>query len=342
VIAEGVRAGLVATALAVATSCGGTSGKVLEGIHPTTPPASNVRLDVLVVRALSTCVIGNPCNSSDSSQCYFVTDAGGVKTTFDSSSYELVSPSDSRVASAAQSRCLTLTIDDTQGAAVNDLMTGLRSRVFQLTGGDVNIDVHRHDIAAVDAGFVRYSPGPFLEPPAIEPVGLVDVTRDTDFVFVVTGHRDADSGLAPELSPCDGTNWLAQGSFGGSTYTWLALSDACRTADIVMHAWLAQLYFGLRDLTSSGKTTMGPFPACGQGGTDPTSWFPWVDACTTDPDAPNCGAARCPDAEAYEEHLLSAHWTRGRPFNGNYCNDGRMDFGETGVDSGGKCDLLGR
>jgi len=335
------RTGVLAAALAVAASCGGTSGKVLERIDPTTPPASNLRLDVLVVRALSTCVIGNPCSSSDSSQCYFVTDAGGVRTTFDPGSYELVSPDDPRVASAAQSRCLTLTIDDTQAAAVNDLMTGLRTRVFRLTGGDINIEVHRHDVAAVNAPFVRYSPGPFLEPPAVEPVGLPDVTRDTDFVFVVTGARDAASGLAPKLSPCAGTNWLAQGSFGGSTYTWLALTDSCGTADVVLQTWVTQLYFGLRDLTSSGEATNGPFPACGRGGPDPTAWFPWIDDCTTDPDAASCGASRCPDYGAYEEHILSAHWTRGRAFNGNYCNDGRMDFDETGVDTGGKCDLLG-
>jgi hypothetical protein len=340
-ISRGAPAALLAVAVAAAASCGDTSGKVLARIDPAMPPGSNVRLDVLVVRALSTCVIGNPCTSSDPSQCYYVTDSSGARTTYDPGSYELVAPSDARVASAAQSRCLTLTIDDTQAAAASDLMTGLRTRVFQLTGGDINIELHTHDIAAVDAPFVRFSPGPFLEPPAIEPVGLADVTRDTDFVFVLTGYRDAASGLAPKLDPCDGTNWIAQGSFGGSTFTWLTLNDACGNASGVMRAWLVQLYFGLRDVTGFGNTATGSFPACGQGGPDPTAWFPWVDDCTTDPDVASCGASSCPDYDAFDSHILSAHWTRGRAFNGNYCNDGRMDFDETGVDSGGKCDLLG-
>jgi hypothetical protein len=343
----GARAALPAAAVAVALAlaaagCGGTSGKVLERIDPATPPGSNLRLDVLVVRALSTCVVGNPCTSSDASQCYYVTDAAGARTTFDAGSVELVPPSDPRVASAPQSRCLTLTIDDTQAAAVNDLMTGLRTRVFQLTGGDINIEVHTHDIAAVDAAFMRYSVGPFLPPSALEAVGLADVTRDTDFAFAVTGYRDATSGLAPKLDPCSGTNWIDQGSFGGSTFTWLALADACARASVVMRAWVVQFYFGLRDVTGFGSTATGTFPPCGRGGADPTAWFPWVDDCTTDPDVATCGDASCPDYDSFDGHILSAHWTRGRAFNGNYCSDGRMDFDETGVDSGGLCDLLGR
>ena len=86
----------------------------------------------------------------------------------------------------------------------------------------------------------------------------------------------------------------------------------------------------------------GTYPACGRGAADPTSWFPFPDDCTTDPDATTCGASTCADRDAFYSHLLSAHWARGRPFNGNYCADGRMDFDETGVDTGGRCDLIGR
>jgi hypothetical protein len=39
---------------------------------------------------------------------------------------------------------------------------------------------------------------------------------------------------------------------------------------------------------------------------------------------------------------LEKHWPRGRGFDGNWCDDGRMDFDETGVDRGGVCDLIGR
>jgi hypothetical protein len=84
------------------------------------------------------------------------------------------------------------------------------------------------------------------------------------------------------------------------------------------------------------------YPACGQGDPDPTRWFPSVEDCTTDPDFGACGAATCPDRDAFYTHLLARHWRRGEPFNGNHCSDGRMDRNETGVDTGGVCDLIGR
>jgi hypothetical protein len=202
--------------------------------------------------------------------------------------------------------------------------------------------VHTHDIASVDAAFMHYSSGPFLAPSALEAAGLADVTRDTDFVFALTGYRDPAAGLTPKLEPCAGTNWIDQGSFGGSTYTWLAMADGCARASTVMRMWLAQLYFGLRDVTGFGTTEVGNFPPCGRGNADPTTWFPWVDDCTDDPDVASCGAGSCPDYDAFDAHVLAAHWKRGRPFNGNYCSDGRMDFDETGVDTGGRCDRIGR
>jgi hypothetical protein len=39
--------------------------------------------------------------------------------------------------------------------------------------------------------------------------------------------------------------------------------------------------------------------------------------------------------------MLARHWRRGEPYNGNHCSNRRMDRGETGVDTGGVCDLLG-
>jgi hypothetical protein len=322
--------------------CGGTSAKVLEQVDPATPPGSNLRMDVLMVRSLSTCAVGNPCRLADSSQCYTVTDSAGGRVAYDPSTVQLLAPSDARVATAAQAQCFRLALDDTEVAAANDLISGLRTRVFQLTSGDINLDVRTHDIAPLEAAYTTFSTGPFLQPPALEAAGLADVDRDTDFVFAITGYRDPDTGLVPQKSPCSGTNWLDRGPFGGSTFTWVALNDSCARPPVFMYAWLAQFYFGLRDVMGFGGAANGGFPACGRGGPDPTRWFPFVDDCTSDPDASTCGASTCPDPDAYYSHVLSAHWTRGRPFNGNYCADGRMDYDETGVDTGGRCDRIGR
>lgn len=335
------RARAIVVAL-VAAGCGGTSGKVLERVDPTMPPGTNLRMDVLMVRSLSTCAIGNPCRLADTSQCYAVADAAGKGMLFDPGSVELVAPSDARVGTAAQSQCFRLALDDAEVATANDLIAGLRTRIFQLTGGDINLDVRTHDLAPVEAGFVNYSTGAFLQPPPLEAAGLADVNRDTDFVFAITGYHDPDSGILFQKSPCAGTNWLDRGPFGGSTFTWITLSDSCGRSSSFMYHWLAQFYFGLRDVVDFAGVGAGTYPACGRGAADPTSWFPFPDDCTTDPDATTCGASTCADRDAFYSHLLSAHWARGRPFNGNYCADGRMDFDETGVDSGGRCDLIGR
>jgi hypothetical protein len=326
---------------AVTAGCGGSSAKVLERIDNPTPPGSNLRMDVLVVRALSTCATGNPCTSADPSRCWYVADDAGGRMSFDPATVSLLAPGDPQIAAAAQSKCFRVTIDDAQAATVSDLVNGLRTRVFQLTGGDINLEVRMHDIPAVDAAFTTYSAGPFLPPAALEAAGLGYVNRDTDFAFAITGARDPDAGLTPKMDPCAGTNWIEQGPFGGSTFTWLALTDACARAGIVMRAWLVQFYFGMRDVTGWGSTAT-TLAACGRGGTDPTRWFPWVEDCTSDPDVTSCGAAACPDYDAFDAHILSTHWTRGRAFNGNYCADGRMDYDETGVDTGGRCDRLGR
>lgn len=340
--ARGTAVILLGAAVAVGAGCGGTSTKLLERFDAAVPPGSNLRVDVLMVRSLATCATGNPCRLADTSQCYMVADAAGRGLAFDPATVELLSPADPRVAAAAQAQCFRLALDDAEVAAASELVSGLRTRVFQLTGGDINLDVRTHDLAPIEASFVKFSTGSFLQPAALEAAGLANVNRDTDFVFAITGARDPDSGVLAQRSPCAGTNWLERGPFGGSAFTWITLSDTCARPGMLMYHWLAQFFFGLRDVMSFGGVASGPYPACGQGDPDPTRWFPFPDDCTTDPDATTCGALTCPDNDAFYAHLLSAHWTRGRPFNGNYCADGRMDFDETGVDTGGRCDQIGR
>jgi hypothetical protein len=332
------RVAALAIALAAAgAGCGGTSGKVLE--RNDVPPGSNLRVDVFLLRSVSTCAAGSPC--TDPAQCFTLSDATGTRAAFAADTVQFLAPGDPQLASAPSSQCFRLVAEDAQVSALSQLLAGLRTRVFQLTGGDINLDIRTHEIASLDAPFNRFYVGMFLPPTSLESVALADVTRDTDFAFAVTGYRDPDSGLVPKLDQCAGTNWLDQGGLGGSTYTWVAMSDGCARPSTFLRAWLFQLYFGLRDVTRfAGTSSSADYPGCGRGGPDPTRWFPWVEDCTSDPDAPACGASSCQDQDAYYAHMLTAHWARGRPFNGNYCSDGRMDFDETAVDSGGRCDLI--
>ena len=329
--------------IATGAGCNGSTARILERIDAASPPTSNPRLDLFLLRSVSTCAVGNPCVSAQANQCFTIADANGtVSASFAADTVQFLQPSDPRVAASAGAVCFRLGLDDALVASAKTMAAALRTRVFQSTGGDMDLDVHAHDLTAtVEAGFSRFYEGLFLEPSFVAPAGLRDVTRDTAFVYAVTGFRDLDSGLVPTTTPCPGTNRVRMGSIGASTYTWLAMSTACSQPNDWLSSWLYQLSFGLRDVTQQPDVYGGNYPACGRGGADPTRWFPSADDCTTDPDAPACGETTCPDFGAYYDHVLRSHWRTGQTFVGNACNDGRMDFDETGVDTGGLCDLIG-
>jgi len=77
------------------------------------------------------------------------------------------------------------------------------------------------------------------------------------------------------------------------------------------------------------------------------TWFPSVDYCEWDPDWIDCNnqqsAGACLNAgevnrlPSWYEHVLSEHYPRSISFIGNACRDGKQDWGETGIDSGGVC-----
>jgi len=326
-----------------AAGCGNTRATILETIDAGAPPSANLRVDAFLIRAVSSCAVGTACGGADPSQCFFLSDASGPRASFAVSGLRFVPPGDPATVPGGSSQvaCFRVTLDDATFAAASALLNGLRARVFQSSGGDIDLDIHVHDIAAIDAGFVLFDTGLFLQPPALEAVGLPLVNRETDFTFAITGAGDPTTGLAPEMEQCEGSNWPAQGVLGATTYTWLAMSSRCASAATFLRTWLNQVSLSRRDISLASDLYGGAYPACGRGDPDPTRWFPSVDDCTIDPDASSCGEATCPDLAAFYAHILARHWPRGRGFDGNYCDDGRMDFDETGVDRGGVCDLIG-
>jgi hypothetical protein len=331
-------------AVAGGLACTGSSGKILERLDGGTPPSTNARADVFLIRSVSSCAVGPACTSSDRNQCFYLTDSGGARIQFDAAAVRFIPPGDPAAAGGAgqQVQCFRLVLDDDGVTAVGDATRALRTRVFQDSGGDINLDIRLHEVATLEAGFSAITRGIFLEPEALAGVATAMVTRETDFVFALTGTGDPETGLAPRIDSCSGTNWLARGVIGASAYTWMVNSATCGQAASFVFAWTVQLYFGLRDVMQAEDLYQRDFPACGQGDPDPTRWFPYVEDCTVDPDFAACGASTCPDRDAFYTHMLARHWRRGVPFNGNHCSNGRMDRDETGVDTGGVCDLIGR
>ena len=339
----GATARVLVVAAVGGLACDATTAKILERIDAGTPPSSNVRMDVFLVRAVSSCAIGPPCTASNPDECFFVTDAAGDRISFEPEAVQLVPPGDPAIIGAAQVQCFRLTMDDTMAASVRELTATLRTRVFQASGGDINLDLRLHEVPSLEAGFSALAIGIFLEPSALDAVGLAMVNRETDVVYAITGFRDPDSGLAPKIEVCGATNSVRQPVLGASAYTWLVASETCARVSTFLSTFVLQLHYGLRDVMATDDLYRdGDYPACGQGSPEPTDWFPSNDDCTSDPDAPSCGAATCADREAFHQHILSTHWRRGRSFNGNHCSNGTMDRDETGTDTGGVCDLISR
>jgi hypothetical protein len=297
---------------------------------------------VFLVRAVSTCAAGPSCQSNDPDRCFFIADSSGARMLFDPDAVDFLPPGDPRIASASRSQCFRMVLDDAGVALAGEQIAALRTQVFQLSGGEINLDVRVHEIPALDAELINFYTGLFLPPEALAAVALPELNQETDFTFAVSGRGDPTTGLVPRLEPCAGTNSLELGGLGASTYSWIGLGDACMRSNALLGVWMMQFYFGLRDVTAFPDLYQRDYPACGAGDGDPSRWFPYFEDCTTDPDAPTCGQGSCPDYQAFYAHVLAAHWPRGRAFNGNHCRDGRMNYGETAVDSGGVCAEIGR
>jgi hypothetical protein len=320
--------------------CGQTSGKILERLDGGVFAGSSPRVDVFLLRSVATCAVGRACTAADPSQCFYVADAAGPRTSFSTDGLRFVRPGDPLTQTADRVECFKLVLDDDAAASAREMMANLRTSVFQASEGNIDLDVHIREVPSLEGGFIRFYTGLFLPPETLAPTGLSFVSRGTDFVYALSGFRDAETTLQPKMEYCAGTNWLAQGVLGASPYTWMGLNDRCRRPETLLGTFLLQVYLVMRDL--NGAVTPRDYPACGRADRDPQQWFPATNDCTVDPDAPACGQQSCPDPMAFYEHVLREHWPRSAPYNGNYCADGRQDFDETDIDSGGVCDLIGR
>jgi hypothetical protein len=322
---------------ALALGCGTNGGPVLELIEPRVPPEAHPRMDVLLVRSVESCAIGEPCSSADPDECFHLSDAEGPVLLFEPPGLQFVPPDDERVQTAELSGCFRLDMDDETAAAWRATFDALRTRIFQLSEGRIDIELQTHDLGPIDAGFKRWEgrTGLFLEPTALSDA-LPLVSRETDYSFAVTG-LDPMGGYLPRIELCGGSNWEEQGGFAGTAYTWLSAN--CDDPTGILGHFFIQTGFALRDVNDFPDPYDGDYPACGNASRDPSEWFPSADECSRDPDSPTCGQ-RCQFDDAFASHVLRAHFPAS--FIGNHCRNGVMDWDETDVDAGGVCDRVGR
>jgi hypothetical protein len=346
----------VATLLAL-TACGETSGAVLERIPeqqevdsggPSTPPGTDMDVDVFVVRDVESCAIGEPCRRDDpdtrgDADCFEIELPDGMRKGFRSESLHFVPRGDERITQAMQSQCFNLVFDDENLRELTGNLTELTNRIYELSGEEILLDINIHPIASLTAEFEPFENewGIVLPPKALE--GHVrSLSRDTDFIFSVTGSRDP-SGISPQVERCAGTVDDIERGLVGAGYSWF--SDECNGLNALLRQWMVQVGVALHDVNGFNDAYDGDYPPCGEAEEDPTRWWPGPEQCAVDPDAPTCRDDRCEGTDDdYVRHVLTAHWPRSRSFVGNHCNNGRNDHGETDgyIDVGGVCDAFDR
>ena len=72
-----VVAGLAVVFAPAAPACSGSSAKIPQRLDGATPPGSTLRVDMFLVRAVSSCAVGPACTSPDSDQCFTSPTAAG-------------------------------------------------------------------------------------------------------------------------------------------------------------------------------------------------------------------------------------------------------------------------
>lgn len=257
--------------------------------------------------------------------------------------------------------CLEITLTQKEIADITADMDVVKKAAYEWTGGALDLQM---EVKVLPYDRARFAGPNFVLGPADVDDELLNpyVGTDTAFVYVVSGLTDRVTGHNISVM-CGGS--YGEQSIHGAGFASVQYNDACNSVVIdsqrvyepLIHEWIHNLDWALAHIHSVpdrlgdfgpdwGHWDRGNLPACGKGSDDPLTWFPSIDFCEWDPDWIDCNnvaSAGCRHSgekgstPSWYEHVLSVHYPRLVQFYGNFCRDGRQDFGETRVDSGGSC-----
>jgi hypothetical protein len=207
----------------------------------------------------------------------------------------------------------------------------------------------------------------WLSPTVLASAAHPYVSSETDFAFGFTSVHDLNTGYYYDIPAC-GFGMGADGGLWGSGYAWLPNSrnpghwfGNCLDAPTITSEWGHQFRCAIRCVMQfdggeafNTDNPVGTWPACGAGPSNSFTYYPSHYDYHSDPKGPWCDwpvtvpppAGSLPEHPGKEPQLaadllwhfdadLSAYQLSF--FTGNHCNDGRQDFGESGVDTGGNC-----
>jgi hypothetical protein len=309
-------------------------------ITPTMASPNKLRAAVFLPRRVSTCLIGDSCSQNDGSCLGLYDDQGALLHGFTRSSLQAVRSTDPRLETAANKQCVSFVFTDTELSEVRAQLELYRTNVLTWTAGDVELTLSEIELDSIDVGLTGYGDSLWIAPWDFEAVAISRLDFVPDFNFVIQPMRDPDQRLHILPAAC-GLSFAQDWGIAGAGFSWLPKTGAtfwqeCLSAQSIAHEWLHQVegaYTGISGFVSDYPSDE-QLPACGTSGLDPKRWFPSTHSCAIDPDYHLCGGSCEFDVE---EHVLRAHWDPSLDFIANHCRDGRQDFNETGVDSGGHC-----
>lgn len=268
---------------------------------------------------------------------------------------------DPQYAEYAFRTCVNITLTDREVEKIKRDMQLIAQKVYEWSGSRLQLDMNFTELPVEYTGFVApdFVAGPFeVDDELLNPY----VSTDTDFVYAVSGVYDREKGVRLAYA-CGGS--YGEMTIHGAGYSYIQYNDICNSITIgnemvyepLIHEWYHNLdwaLYSINHVTDIYETNSpdwanwqhASWPACGIHA-DPLKWFPSIDFCEWDPDWIDCNnsqsAGRCihagevGDEISWYEHVIRAHYPGNIQFIGNFCRDGRQDFNETGVDSGGQC-----
>lgn len=342
------------------------------GTSPTLKPTlplvhSTPRFQIFIITPLSTCLVGNEFASGNVCRGIKCGGCSCATEDFDPPSPQTgVQPEhidDPQYAAFEYKDCLDISLTNQEVAEIKNEMHFIRDLAYQWSGGALDLQLEFTVLPHAFTGFT--APDFVIGPFEIDDELLNEyVSTDTDFVYVVSGVTDRAKNK--QLAYWCGSSY-GELSVHGASYSYIQYNhEACNSVTIggktvyepLIHEWIHNLdwalYYinGVPDLYQDtgpdwAKWEHASWPACGKGSSNPLDWFPNVDLCEWDPDWRDCNdaasagsclhAGEVDGAISWYEHVISEHYPRNIQFIGNFCRDGRQDFGETGVDSGGPC-----
>ncbi len=342
-----------------------------SSLPPTATPDSGFvhstpRFQVFILNPVHTCIAADDFYSGD--VCYGI-DCGDCNCTWEE--FDPPAPlsgikpdqiNDPQYAGFAYRECFDITLTDQEIQSIMDDMNLSRDLIYEWTGGALDMQMEYTVLPHEHTGFVApdYVFGPFeVDDELLNSY----VTTETDLVYVVTGVRDRQKGV--NLAYWCGSSY-GELSVRGASYSYVQYNEnACNRVGLdgrevyepLIHEVYHNVDWALYNLSGApdlyqfagpdwGNWKHNDWPACDTGASDPLQWFPSIDFCEWDPDWMDCNnvasAGRCIHAGdaggiSWYEHVMSVHYPRTIEFIGNFCRDGKQDFGETGVDTGGPC-----